>query len=195
MVEALLLIGYVGLLILLFLVTRSVTVTAIWLTFTLSLTGVALQALSHYGDIHWSLAQLQGILLLALLLMTLIGWWVHGRAGTPRASLRRQLLLTWGPILALVLFLIVMRLLAPGGPHLLTGVGYLMEHPVAEDNAKWLNIGSQMASGQEVIVNGYVGGPLALVMVAVVTGASLLSILLVGGINEVAVAVASVTGS
>jgi len=203
-VEALLLVGYLGLPIMLFLVTRSVTVTAIWLTFTISLTGVGLQALSHYGGIHWSLAQLQAMLLLVLVVMTLLGWWVHGRQNqqrpgstrtTPRASWRRQVLLTWGPMLVLVLFLIVMRLLAPGGPHLLTGVGYLMEHPVAEDNAKWLNIGSQMASGQEVIVNGYVGGPLALVMVAVVTGASLLSILLVGGVNEVAVAVASVTGS
>ncbi len=45
MVEALLLVGYLGLPIMLFLVTRSVTVTAIWLTFTISLTGVGLQAL------------------------------------------------------------------------------------------------------------------------------------------------------
>jgi hypothetical protein len=50
-----------------------------------------------------------------------------------------------------------MRLAAPGSPTPLSAVGYLVNHPLAEDNAKWLHLGAQLADGRDIVFNGYAG--------------------------------------
>jgi hypothetical protein len=109
--------------------------------------------------------------------------------------MRRQLYVIVLPMVAIGLFLILMRVFAPSSPGPLTGVGYLIKHTIAEDNAKWLNLSSQLAAGQDLVFNGYAGGPLILVMVMMAALISVLSMLLLGGVNEVAVAVNIVIGT
>jgi hypothetical protein len=85
--------------------------------------------------------------------------------------------------------------MAPDSAGALTAVGYLINHPLAEDNAKWLHLTSQLAQGSEISFNGYAGGPLLLVMSVVASLISVLSVVLLGGVNEVAVATNTLIGT
>lgn len=88
----------------------------------------------------------------------------------------------------LALTFIVTRLLAPGNPGPLTGVGYLIERKSAEDNAKWLNTASQLATGTPIDPRTSVGGPLLLLLAVAATLVSAYSVLLYSGVNQLAVA-------
>jgi hypothetical protein len=95
----------------------------------------------------------------------------------------------------IAVFLIAMRVMAPDSPGALTAVGYLINHPQAEDNAKWLHLAAQLADGRAIEFSGYAGAPLLLVMSMVAALISVLSMILLGGVNEVAVAVNTVVGT
>ena len=169
------------------LVTRSLMWTATRLILAFGIGGNAVQTGIAWG-MDWSVVGMQW--LSAGLLLVVLGLGVVRRRGAGRGgSLRRQV---WGivvPAVVIGLFLLGMRLLAPETASPLAGVGYLINHPLAEDNAKWLHLTSQLATGDGVVLNGYAGGPLLLLMSMVAAVVSVLSMTLLGGVNEVAVAV------
>ena len=145
-------------------------------------------------DLRWTFRELQVGLLAGMVVLAAVAWWMkrHGSAGR---NLRQQLLVVLIPVAAIVAVMLVMRMNAPGSPGPMTGVGWLAAHPFAEDNAKWLNLSAQLASGQELTFNGYAGGPLVMILVLVSTAAAALSEVLLGGFNEVAVSVNAVIGT
>ena len=186
-------VAFVALLIAAITWSRSLTWVVTAFLVLISLTGAAIQATLAF-DLRWTFRELQVGLIAGMAVVAGVAWWIHrqGRAGR---NLRRQLLVVLVPVLAIAALMLVMRLSAPGSPGVLTGVGWLAAHPYAEDNAKWLNLAAQLASGQELQFNGYAGGPLVMVIVLVATVAAALSEMLLGGFNEVAVAVNAVVGT
>ena len=191
MIDVLLLIAFVGLPIAMFVVTRSLTWVATRIAFAIGVAGNAVQSSISLG-MSWNMRGLQALVLAIFVLLLALAF---VRRGSPRGDVRRQLFVIVLPMVVLGLFLILMRLLAPSSPGPLTGVGYFIKHTIAEDNAKWLNLSSQLASGHDLIFNDYAGGPLILVMVMMAALISVLSMLLLGGVNEVAVAVNMVIGT
>lgn len=191
MIDVLLLIAFIALPIAMFVVTRSLTWVATRIAFAFGVAGNAVQSSISLG-MSWNMRGLQAVLLAIFVLLLALAF---VRRGSPRGGMRRQLYVIVLPMVALGLFLILMRVFAPSSPGPLTGVGYLIKHTIAEDNAKWLNLSSQLAAGQDLVFNGYAGGPLILVMVMMAALISVLSMLLLGGVNEVAVAVNIVIGT
>ena len=173
--------------------SRSLTWVITAFLVLISLVGAGIQA-TFALDLRWTLRELQVGLIAGMVVVSGVAWWINrrGRAGR---DLRRQMLVLLVPVLVIASVMLVMRLSAPGSPGVLTGVGWLAAHPYAEDNAKWLNLAAQLASGQELQFNAYAGGPLIMVMVLVATAAAALSEVLLGGFNEVAVAVNAVVGT
>ena len=191
MIDILLLIAFVALPIAMFVVTRSLTWVATRIAFAFGVAGNAVQSSISLG-MSWNMRGLQAVVLAIFVLLLALAF---VRRGSPRGGVRRQLFVIVLPMVVLGLFLILMRVFAPSSPGPLTGVGYLIKHTIAEDNAKWLNLSSQLAAGQDLVFNGYAGGPLILVMVMMAALISVLSMLLLGGVNEVAVAVNIVIGT
>ena len=191
MIDVLLLIAFVALPIAMFVVTRSLTWVATRIAFAIGVAGNAVQSSISLG-MSWNMRGLQAVVLVIFVLLLALAF---VRRGSPRGGVRRQMYVIVLPMVALGLFLILMRVFAPSSPGPLTGVGYLIKHTIAEDNAKWLNLSSQLAAGQDLVFNGYAGGPLILVMVMMAALISVLSMLLLGGVNEVAVAVNIVIGT
>ena len=173
--------------------TRSLTWVVTSFLVLISLLGASIQATLAF-DLRWTYRELQIGLLLGMAVVAGFAWWMNRRGKTGR-NLRRQLLIVLVPIAVMAFVMVAMRLMAAGSPGPLTGVGWLAAHPYAEDNAKWLNLSAQLASGQELQFNGYAGGPLILVVVLVATATAALSEVLLGGFNEVAVAVNAVIGT
>ena len=191
MIDVVLLIAFIALPIALFVVTRSLTWVATRIAFGFGVAGNAVQSSISLG-MSWNMRGLQALVLAILVLLLVLAF---VRRGPARGDMRRQLYVIVLPMVVLGLFLILMRIFAPSAPGPLTGVGYLIKHTIAEDNAKWLNLTSQLAAGQDLVFNGYAGGPLILVMVTMAALISVLSMLLLGGVNEVAVAVNTVIGT
>ena len=191
MIDVLLLIAFIGLPVAMFVVTRSLTWVATRIAFAFGVAGNAVQSSISLG-MSWNMRGLQAVVLVIFVLLLALAF---VRRGSPRGDVRRQLYVIVLPMVVLGLFLILMRVFAPSSPGPLTGVGYLIKHTIAEDNAKWLNLSSQLAAGQDLVFNGYAGGPLILVMVMMAALISVLSMLLLGGVNEVAVAVNIVIGT
>lgn len=171
------------------LVTRSVTWTSVALIFGFGIAGNAVQSSIALG-MAWDVRGLQWLAVAVLVVVLAVGA-IWGRSGN---RLRRQWVVIVLPMVLLGLFLIAMRLMAPGGPGALTAVGYFINHPLAEDNAKWLNLSAQLADGRTIAFNGYAGGPLLLMMSMMAALISVLSQWLLGGVNEVAVAANTVLG-
>lgn len=170
-------------------VTRSFTWTAVGLIFGFGVAGNAVQTSMTLG-LNWNVRGLQ-VLAVAVLAVVLFVGALRGRT---RESLRRQAVVVLMPMVALGVFLIAMRLLAPSEPGPLTAVGYLVNHPYAEDNAKWLYLTAQLADGRDIAFNGYAGGPLLLLMSMMAALIAVLSSILLGGVNQVAVAANTVIG-
>ena len=191
MIDVLPLIAFIALPIAMFVVTRSLTWVATRVAFAFGIAGNAVQSSISLG-MSWNMRGLQVVVIAIFVLLLALAF---VRRGSPRGGVRRQLYVIVLPMVALGLFLILMRVFAPSSPGPLTGVGYLIKHTIAEDNAKWLNLSSQLAAGQDLVFNGYAGGPLILVMVMMAALISVLSMLLLGGVNEVAVAVNIVIGT
>lgn len=168
-------------------ITRSLTWTATRLILAFGLGGNAVQSSISWG-IDWSVRGMQWLSLGLMVSVLALGLARRGRQGGG-TGLQRQI---WGIVVPAVLigaFLLGMRLLAPESASPLAGVGYLVNHPLAEDNAKWLHLTSQLATGEAISFNGYAGGPMLLLMAVVASAVSVLSMILLGGVNEVAVAV------
>ena len=189
MLDVVLVIGYVLLPAVTWWLSSSLTWLAVRLIFGFGLAGVAVQTTIALGW-GWSVRELQ-FLALAIMVAVLALAVVSRR---PRRSIRRQLLLIGLPMAAIGAFLIAMRVLATDTAGPLTGVGYFINHPLAEDNAKWLHLTSQLADGSDLVFNGYAGVPLILLMAMISALISVLSTIMLGGVNEVAVAVNTVIG-
>lgn len=166
-------------------ITRSAALVAVLLAAGIGGSGVLMQ-FTAITTSPFTLRQLQ-VWLLVTLVAILVAAVLLRRAPGPRLT-RSSLLLVGGSSVVLAVAFIASRMLAPGSPGPLSGVGYLIQRTGAEDNAKWLNTAAQMALGTPVDVRAAVGGPLVLVMVVAATLIAVASTLLYGGVNQVAVA-------
>lgn len=185
MVDLLFLIAFIALPALAWVIGRRLTPVVIGLAFGFGVVGNLAQTTIGWG-IPWTVRTLQ-LAVLAIMLVVL-GWSLRTRIiDTDDSSFRRQIIVVLIPALALGTFLIAMRVMADGaGP--MSAVGYFINHPLAEDNAKWLHLTAQLADGREIGFNGYAGGPLLLLMAVMASLMSVLSTVWLGGVNEVAVA-------
>ena len=195
-IDALLLVVFVGAPLAFLLLTRSTASTVLSTSFVVAFIGGLVQITTGRG-LGWSLINIQGVLAAALVVMVTLAALARFR-GAPAASLDlgRQVRALWVPVGVLVVFFAAMRALAPAQPSLLSGISFLVNHPIAEDNAKWLNLSSQLAVGDELsFVGGYAGGALTVVLAFAATVARVVSFAAYGGSNEVGVAIQAVIGS
>lgn len=185
MIDVVFALVYVILLVATVVVARSIATAAILVATGVGVSGVLVQFLStnagvavHYGMLRWWLAVTFTAILVAAFLL--------GHRSTTRIT-RTSLLLVGGSSIVLAVAFLAARLFAPGSPGPLTSVGLLISRSSAEDNAKWLNAAAQLASGQPVDSWANVGGPLLLLLTLCATLLSTASVLLYGGVNQVAV--------
>ncbi len=175
-------------------ISRNATLVVVSIALGFGLAGNLVQTTIAFG-MGWTVYGLQLLVLAVLLIIVLMVTWLSRRAVVDLGSRRRQFLVLGVPALTIGVGLIVLRLMAPDSAGALTAVGYLINHPLAEDNAKWLHLTSQLAQGSEIAFNGYAGGPLLLVMSVVASLISVLSVIMLGGVNEVAVATNTLLGT
>ncbi len=166
--------------------------SAAWLAIALAVAfgfggGVIGWTLEH--GFRWTFVGLQWALVALLALVAGAAFLARARHRTP---FRRDLAVVFGPMLVFILIVVIVRWFVPPEDGILAGVGYFFNHPVGEDNAKWLDFSSQMAAGVPITQVIPMGGPLQLVVVMVGTAIAVLSSILFGGVNEVAVAVNAV---
>ena len=193
MVDVLLLIAFLALPIAAWLVSRSLLFVAVWLGLGIGVVGNVVQGTIALGA-AWDVRGLQLLLVAVMAAVVVLGWW-RRRSGSAGGSVVRQLVTIVVPALVIGVYLLAMRLLAPDNPGPLSAVGYLINHPQAEDNAKWLHLSAQLADGRDIAFSGYAGGPLLLVMAGMAALIAVLSSILLGGVNEVAVAANTVVGT
>lgn len=169
-------------------VSRSVVFLTVGLILGYGLAGNLAQTLIALGvDVN-----VRGLQLLVLLAMGVLVFLARLFRPLVTESLRTQVQGVFVPAIAIGALLIVLRLMAPEDPGPLSAIGYFINHPLAEDNAKWLNLSAQVADGRDIVFNGYAGGPLLLLMATFSPLISVLSMVFLGGVNEVAVAANSV---
>jgi hypothetical protein len=176
--------AYVGLLIATLVVSRSAATTAILAAFGVGVSGVALQFVGtndltvRYDLLQWWLLATFVLILAAAVVL---------RRREPVRMTRTAWLLVVGSAGVVAVAFLASRLLAPGSPGPLTSVGYLISRGSAEDNAKWLNAGAELAGNIPINAWANVGGPLLLLLTFSATLISTASVMLYGGVNEVAV--------
>ncbi len=175
-------------------ISRNATLVVVSIAIGFGLAGNLVQTTIAFG-VGWTVYGLQLLVLAVLLIIVLMVTWLSRHAVVSLGSRRRQFLVLGVPAMMIGVGLIVLRLMAPDSAGALTAVGYLINHPLAEDNAKWLHLTSQLAQGSEITFNGYAGGPLLLVMSVVASLISVLSVIMLGGVNEVAVATNTLLGT
>jgi len=178
------LLGYLLLAGLTFVWARSTAWWVIAIVASISVAG-GIENLVISFDVHWTRFSLQLLLLLALAVPAVLAFL---RRGNSPWELRRQVWAVIAPTALLLLFVIILTTRWTAGAAFERPVGFLIGHSVAEDNAKWLDFTSQLASGHEIVQAIPMGGPLALVMVFVATLMGVVSWIMLGGYNEVAVA-------
>lgn len=167
--------------------TRSIAWSVVTLIGSLSLVGIGINLTIEWG-FFWSRLGLQVALVVAFAAVVIGAFLVGKLHGVQRAPVRRQVVAIVVPTLLLVgLFFIVWVLLVPGGGFT-TPVGFLMGHPGAEDNAKWLDFTAGYAAGGSIEQLIPTGGPLQLVFTFFGTAMGVLSAITLGGYNEVFVA-------
>ena len=182
--DALLLVTYLVLIAVTLWRSQSVAWTTVSVLASVSVFGALVNfSIDHVWLFTWD--QLQLVLLLALVVPAVVAS-VKGPVGD--APRRSQVLGTLLPTTVLVVFLTVVLTWWSEGPALLRPVAFLMGHSIAEDNAKWLDFGAKLATGEVVDQAVPLGGPLQLYLVLVATLMAVASQLLLGGINEVMVA-------
>ena len=186
---------YIALPVALFLVTRSLTRTTLTIGVIFAFAGGLLQ-FSVSSGASWTLSGVQWLVLACFIAALAAGWW-QTRTGMKQSVPRsRQVKLVVVPAVVIGAFFLVMRLIASPDPGPLAGIGFLVSHGAAEDNAKWMNLASHLASGEPLsFAGGYAGGPYLLVLAVVTTALAALSQLLFGGLNEVAVVTGTVIGT
>ncbi len=164
--------------------SRSLVWTVIMTVASLSiLGGVVSFAIDHVS--LWSRAQLQWVLLVALLIPPVVAIARRPVQLAPRWHQCTSLIL---PVILLATFFTVMTTSWTDAPAYLNPVGFLMGHSIAEDNAKWLDFASMLAAGGPVEQGVPLGGPLQLFLVFVATLMGVVSAVSLGGYNEVMVA-------
>ena len=183
MLDVLFLIAFVGLPVAIWWMSRSVVFTTVGLVLGFGLGGNLVQTLIAMG-VPWNVRGLQVLVLVVMLVLLALA----GRMRASEESLRRQVVAIGIPAVVVGLVLVLLRLLAPEDPGALSAIGYFINHPLAEDNAKWLHLSAQVADGRIIAFNGYAGGPLLLLMAAFSPLISVLSMIFLGGVNQVAVA-------
>lgn len=176
--------AFAALLVAIVVVLRSIAASATLIAVGVGISGVLLQFMATLGSTY-ALPALQWWLLVTLVVLLAVA--VVMRRRSPQRTTRTAAFLLFGTSAGLALAFLASRMLAPGAPGPLTGVGYLIERGSAEDNAKWLNAAAQLASGAPVDAFANVGGPLLLLLTLAATVISSVSDVLYGGVNEVAV--------
>lgn len=194
MVDILLLAAFVALPIVSWFLSRSLLLVAVSLGLGVGIAGNLVQGTITLG-LRWNVRGLQVLAVLVMLSVLGIAVIYGRRSQRLMKSLPYQFLTIVVPALVIGGFLIIMRLMAPGTPGPLTAIGYLINHPQAEDNAKWLHLTAQLADGRDISFSGYAGGPLLLLMAIIATLISVLSMIWLGGVNEVAVAANTMIGT
>lgn len=187
-IDAGFLVAYLVLPVVAFVRVRNLTWLAIHLAVAVSLAGVVIGFVRDRGHL-WTMVELQWVLLAALVIVALLAW--LRPAPDPR-PLRRQLVTVLVPMAFVIVVVFVVTTFLTERPAFYNPLSYLIGHSVAEDNAKWLDFASQLASGNPIEQAVALGGPLQLVIVFVATALSVVSSLLLGGVNQVAVAANSV---
>lgn len=177
------LVGYLALLAIILWRSRSVAWAMLVLAASLSVAGLLVGFVIGLGRL-WTFTELQVVLLLTLLVAAVVAW-LRPASLAPR---RRQLLGTLLPAGLLILFVLLVTTVLTARPAFLTPVGFLIGHANAEDNAKWLDFTSHLASGLPIDQALPTGGPLQLFLVFVATCMAVVSQVAFGGVNEVAVA-------
>ncbi|MFM8155076.1 MAG: hypothetical protein ACKOAF_03225 [Actinomycetes bacterium] len=176
--------AYVLLPVITYIRVRSVSWLTIATVFSVSAVGVLVSLGDDLGH-HWTRVELQWSLLVALVLVLGFGF----RRGRARlAPINRQLLAVGLPLAGLLIGLVVITTLWTAEPAFLHPVSFLMGHANAEDNAKWLDFTSQLATGNPIVQAVAMGGPLELFLVFVATAMGVISQAVLGGYNEVAIA-------
>ena len=180
--------AFITLPIIAFLLIRNLTWLAIYLAGATMIMGIIVSS-GAIPPHDWDFHQLQVALLLALLAVVVAAL-LHRRRASPHRRaipLRRQLTTVFMPAIVILVPLVLSRVLAPpsglGGP-----VGYFILNRGAEDNAKWLDFSSQLATGLPITQSVQTGGPLQLTLVFVATFFAVMSLIALGGVNEVMVA-------
>ena len=184
MLDVVFLIAFVALPLVIWWVSRSVVFLTVGFVIGFGLAGNLVQTLIALG-VSWNVRGLQFLVLVVMALLVALSWKIRGSTAV---SLRSQILGVGVPALVIGVILIALRLVAPEDPGALSAIGYFINHPLAEDNAKWLHLSAQVADGRAISFNGYAGGPLLLMMATFSPLISVLSMVLLGGVNQVAVA-------
>lgn len=184
MLDIAFLVAFVALPVAIWWLSRSVLFLTVGLILGFGLAGNLVQSLIAVG-VGWNV---RGLQVLALIVMVVLAVLARLRFADRQASLRPQVLGVLLPALVIGAGLIVLRLMAPEDPGALSAVGYFINHPLAEDNAKWLHLSAQIADGRSISFNGYAGGPLLMMMATLSPLISVLSMIFLGGVNQVAVA-------
>jgi len=184
MLDVFFLIAFAALPLAMWWVSRSVVFLTVGLVVGFGLAGNLVQTLIAAG-VSWNVRGLQFLVLIVMVALLAASWKIRGSTA---GSLRSQFLGVGLPALAIGVILVALRLAAPEDPGALSAIGYFINHPLAEDNAKWLHLSAQVADGRAISFNGYAGGPLLLMMATFSPLISVLSMALLGGVNQVAVA-------
>ena len=182
--DVLFLAAYVALPVLIFWRSRSLAWSVIGLTAAVSIFGVGVSFAIDQAH-SWTRTELQWVLLVAMASVAVVAFLCPAQRDAP---VRRQVLTILVPVLTLGLFVAVMSMRWTEQAGFLSPVNFLMGHSNAEDNAKWLDFASQLATGSPIGQDVPMGGPLQLVLVFVATAMGVLSQGMLGGYNEVAVA-------
>ena len=184
MLDIAFLIAFVALPVVIWWLSRSVLFLTVGLVLGFGLAGNLVQTLIAVG-VGWNVRGLQVLGLIVMLVLAVLARLVFADR---EASLRPQIFGVLIPALVIGAGLVVLRLMAPEDPGALSAVGYFINHPLAEDNAKWLHLSAQIADGRSISFNGYAGGPLLMMMATLSPLISVLSMIFLGGVNQVAVA-------
>lgn len=143
----------------------------------------------HDRAIRLTGLQLQWILLGALVVV-LVAAFLQSYRGS--ISIRRQLLAVVVPAVVLIAFFVLVTTSWTEELAFLRPVSFLMGNGFAEDNSRWLDFASQWSSGSGIYQPVPLGGPLQLFLTFVGTVMGLVSEVVLGGVNQVAVAANSV---
>ena len=146
----------------------------------------AIISFAHDRGHSFTQVQLQWFLLVSLSAILIVSFIWPKRPVT--RGFKRQFLTVWLPLLVLAFLLFYITTFMTEEVAFLRPVGYLIGHGEAEDNAKWLDFTAQWAAGGPIDQGVPLGGPLQLVLTFIGTLMSAASSVLLGGINQVAVA-------
>lgn len=180
--------AYLALPVIAYVRTRNLTWLVINLAAAISVAGVIV-GLARDRGYSWTMPGLQLVLLISLLVVAVLAFVTKVDRPSP---VRRQLLAILVPSAVVLAVVLVITIFLTNEPAFYHPVSYLIGHSVAEDNAKWLDFTSQLASGHPIVQAVPMGGPLQLIVVFVATVMAVVSTVLFGGVNQVAVAANSV---